>query len=186
MSRSPSSDTLTLGKTETQSIDRIRPYWRNPRNVPEEAIDALVTSIKEFGYQQPLVVDEQGVLIVGHTRYAALRRLGVKDVPVIVADGLTAQEVKQYRLVDNRVGEYSTWDHEKLEQEWTSMERSLLDDFFPEFSDAEVVDVLAEETELLSQQWEEVDDSVEFICPDCYHEFQVTVTRDDVMNGVLK
>src|SRR5690625_7573707 len=95
-------------------IDSIKPNWRNPRRISDEAIEQLAHSIQEYGYQQPLVVDGKNVLIVGHTRYAAMRRLGVETVQVMIADQLTPKQVKQFRLIDNRAAEYTTWDPEVL------------------------------------------------------------------------
>lgn len=86
---------------EIRSIKEIRPYEHNPRN-NDGAVDAVAASIKEFGWQQPIVVDKDGVIIAGHTRYKAAKKLGLKEVPVVVAENLTDEQVKAYRLADNK------------------------------------------------------------------------------------
>lgn len=97
-------------------LTEIRPYERNPR-VNDHAVDAVAASIREFGWQQPIVVDSEGVIIAGHTRYKAAEKLKCMDVPVVVADKLTQDQVRAYRLADNKTGEKAEWDMELLEAE---------------------------------------------------------------------
>ncbi|TLQ05465.1 chromosome partitioning protein ParB [Pediococcus stilesii] len=97
-------------------ITQITPYENNPRN-NDEAVEATANSIKEFGWQQPIVVDKDGVIIVGHTRLKAAKQLGLKNVPVIYADGLNEEQVTAYRLADNKTGELADWDFDKSEEE---------------------------------------------------------------------
>lgn len=87
-----------------RSIEKVIPYARNPRK-NDEAVDAVAASITEFGFQQPIVVDAKGVIVCGDTRYKAARRLGLTEVPVQVAKGLTPQQIKAYRIADNRLAE---------------------------------------------------------------------------------
>ena len=101
------------------------PYARNPRN-NTAAIDAVKASIAEFGFRQPIVVDEKMVVIVGHTRLEAAKALGLKTVPVHVAEGLTPAQAKAYRLMDNRSHENAEWDDELLRLEFGDLK---LDDF---------------------------------------------------------
>lgn len=100
-------------KVQHLPIDKIHPYENNPRN-NEKAIEYVANSIKEFGWQQPIVVDKEGVIVVGHTRYEAAKVLGMDEIPVVVAEGLTDEQVRAYRLADNKTGEQATWDWEKL------------------------------------------------------------------------
>lgn len=100
-------------KIQMWSVDRVVPYKRNPRR-NDEAVAKVATSIKEFGFKQPIVVDKDSVIIVGHTRLLAALRLGMKEVPVLVAVDLTPAQVKAYRLADNRVHEEAEWDEELL------------------------------------------------------------------------
>ena len=95
----------------------IRPYANNPRKIPQEAIDRVAASIREFGFKQPIVVDRDGVIIAGHTRLLAAESLGLAEVPVIRADDLTPEQVKAYRLADNKVAEATDWDMNALDKE---------------------------------------------------------------------
>lgn len=99
-----------------KGIDEIWPYENNPR-VNDGAVGAVAESIREFGFQQPIVVDRDGVIIAGHTRYKAAQRLGLTEVPVVVADNLTDEQVRAYRLADNKTGELAEWDFSALEEE---------------------------------------------------------------------
>lgn len=99
-----------------KGIDEIRPYENNPR-VNDGAVGAVAESIREFGFQQPIVVDRDGVIIAGHTRYKAAKKLGLTEVPVVVAGNLTDEQVRAYRLADNKTGELAEWDFSVLEEE---------------------------------------------------------------------
>jgi len=102
---------------EKRSISTIRPYDRNPRIIPEKAVKAVANSIERFGWQQPIVIDTDGVIIAGHTRYKAAKYLNLEEVPVMVADGLTPEQVKAYRIADNKTGEKSVWNFDLLPDE---------------------------------------------------------------------
>ena len=116
---------------EMRPIGSIRPYANNPR-LNDAAVDAVAKSIKEFGFRQPIVVDEHGVIIVGHTRYKAALKLGLTHVPAHVAVELTPDQVKAYRIADNQTASIATWDDDKLPLElacgwvtWTTTSTSL-------------------------------------------------------------
>src|SRR6266540_4249437 len=96
------------------SIEKVIPYARNSRKIPECAIDKVAASIKEFGWRQAIVVDKDGVIICGHTRLLAAQKLGLREVPVHVAENLTPAQVRAYRLMDNRSHQESDWDLELL------------------------------------------------------------------------
>jgi ParB-like chromosome segregation protein Spo0J len=91
---------------EERPISSIRPYENNPR-LNDAAVDAVAASIREFGFRQPIVVDEDGVIIVGHTRFKAALKLGLETVPVHVAVGLSPAQAKAYRLADNQTATMS-------------------------------------------------------------------------------
>jgi ParB-like chromosome segregation protein Spo0J len=91
-------------------IDRPIPYARNARKLSGQAVDKVAASLKEFGWRQPIVVDEEGVIVVGHTRLMAAKKLGMTEVPVHVATGLSKAQVKAYRLMDNRAHQETDWD----------------------------------------------------------------------------
>ena len=99
-----------------RDIDKIIPYERNPRK-NDEAVDKVVLSLKEFGWQQPIVVDAEGVIVVGHTRWKAAKKLNYKTCPVIVASTLSPEQIKAYRIADNKSGEIATWDMDLLKME---------------------------------------------------------------------
>ena len=105
---------------QLRSIDEIKPYERNPR-LNDKAVDAVAASLQEFGFRQPIVVDAEGVIIVGHTRWKAAKKLGLAKVPVHVAKDLTAEQARAYRLEDNKSGELATWDFEKLTLELSDL-----------------------------------------------------------------
>jgi site-specific DNA-methyltransferase (adenine-specific) len=109
-------------------IDQIKPYANNPRD-NDDAVDATANSIKKFGWQQPIVVDTGGVIIVGHTRYKAAKKLGLKTIPVLVADKLTPEQVKAYRLADNKTGELADWDDDLLQSELDGLVDIDMSDF---------------------------------------------------------
>lgn len=100
-------------KVKMISPAEVKPYWRNPRKI-DRAVAAVKASITEFGFRQPIVVDGENVIIVGHTRHKASLELGLAKVPVVVADDLTPQQVKAYRIADNKTNELAEWDNTLL------------------------------------------------------------------------
>jgi ParB-like chromosome segregation protein Spo0J len=98
------------------SLDTIIPYARNPRK-NDGAVDKVAASIKEFGWRSPIVVDEEMVILAGHTRYKAAKKLGLTEAPVHIAEGLTEAQKKAYRIADNRVAEEAEWDSDLLKIE---------------------------------------------------------------------
>ena len=100
-------------KITQKGVDEIIPYENNPRR-NEKAVDKVANSIREFGFQQPIIIDEHNVIICGHTRHKAAKKLGMDKVPWIVANGLTDEEIRAYRLADNKVAEFAEWDDELL------------------------------------------------------------------------
>lgn len=97
-------------------LDELTPYENNPRQ-NDAAVDAVAASIKQFGFKVPIVVDANNIIVAGHTRFKAAAKLGLDTVPCVVADDLTEEQVKAFRLADNKVGELAEWDTEKLSQE---------------------------------------------------------------------
>jgi ParB-like chromosome segregation protein Spo0J len=107
-------------KVQAKPIDSIRPYPGNPR-LNDDAVDAVAESIRRFGFRQPIVVDAEGVVVAGHTRLKAARKLGLETVPVHVAADLSAEQVRAYRLADNASAEKAEWDFELLPIELEAM-----------------------------------------------------------------
>src|SRR4051812_36548758 len=106
---------------ELWPIERVKPYDRNPR-INEPAVDSVAASIREFGFRQPIVVDSDGVLVVGHTRWKAAQKLQLGQVPVHVAKDLTPEQAKAYRIADNATNELAQWDKELLPLELTDLQ----------------------------------------------------------------
>lgn len=119
-----------MEKTKVTYIDTdsLIPYANNPR-LNDNAVDAVAASIKEFGFKVPIVVDGENVIINGHTRLKAAHKLGLKQVPVIVADDLTPEQVKAFRLADNKTSELAEWDMDKLDIELGSIADIDMGDF---------------------------------------------------------
>lgn len=111
-------------------ITDVVPYDNNPRN-NDDAVEATANSIKEFGWQQPIVVDKNNVIIVGHTRLRAAKKLKLEYVPVTIAENLTDEQVKAYRLIDNKTGELADWDEDLLASELEELKYLNFD--MPEF-----------------------------------------------------
>ena len=128
-------------QVEMRPITAIRPYENNPRH-NDAAVDAVAASIREYGFRQPLVVDEDGVIIVGHTRYKAALKLGLNEVPVHVAVGLSPAQAKAYRLADNQTATMSSWDDDKLPLELLGLQEMGFDLDLTGFSGDELLRLL--------------------------------------------
>ena len=103
---------------KTMDLSAITPYGRNPRKRPKQAVDAVAASLKQFGWQQPIVVDSKNVIVVGHTRHAAALQLGWTSAPV---KEIPDDQAAAYRLIDNRSGEFTSWDDELLPAEFDAL-----------------------------------------------------------------
>jgi len=112
-------------KVENWDIGKVKPYANNPRN-NDDAVEATANSIKEFGWQQPIVVDTDGMIIVGHTRLKAAKKLKLKQVPVTVAENLTEEQAKAYRLADNKTGDLAEWENDLLQQELAGISMDMI------------------------------------------------------------
>lgn len=97
-------------------IEELRPYENNPR-FNDDAVQYVANSIKEFGFKVPIIIDKNNTIVAGHTRYKASLELGLKEVPCIVADDLTDEQIKAFRLADNKVSEFSSWNYDFLDEE---------------------------------------------------------------------
>lgn len=102
-------------KVENLPLNKIKMYWRNPRK-NEAAVEAVSQSIQDYGFNQPIVLDSDFIIIAGHTRYKAAKKLNLKTVPCLVVD-LPPEKAKEYRIADNKTNELSTWDNENLIKE---------------------------------------------------------------------
>lgn len=99
-----------------KKITDIKPYEKNPRK-NDEAVKYVAESIRQFGFKVPIVIDKDGVIVAGHTRWKAAKKLGFDEVPCIIADDLTDEQIKAFRLADNKVSEKAEWDFDLLSSE---------------------------------------------------------------------
>lgn len=99
------------------ALSDIKPYERNPRIISQAAVDAVARSIQAYGFRQPIVVDKNGVILAGHTRYRAAQQLGMTEVPVVWQTDITDVQARGYRIADNKVAELSAWDRDALDAE---------------------------------------------------------------------
>ncbi len=107
-------------------VSEIHPYEKNPR-FNEGAVDAVAASIKEFGFKNPIIVDKDNVIIAGHTRMLAAQKLGLTEVPVVVASDLTPEQVQAFRIADNKTGELAEWDYDLLPLEIKELQEANFD-----------------------------------------------------------
>ena len=119
---------MTKMNIEYWKTEDVKPYENNPR-INDGAVDATANSIKEFGWKQPIVVDKEGVIIVGHTRLKAAKKLGMEKVPVLVAKDLSSEQADAYRLADNKTGEISEWNMDMLGDDLSQIEDIDMTDF---------------------------------------------------------
>ncbi|MFM2013205.1 MAG: Chromosome-partitioning protein Spo0J, partial [Planctomycetota bacterium] len=133
-------------KIELWSLDRIRPYPNNPR-INDDAVDAVAASIREFGVRQAIVVDTEGVIICGHTRFKAAQKLGLDKLPVHVAKDLTPEQIKAYRIADNKTAELADWNYDLLPIELGDLQTNGFDLSLLGFDEDELLKLLKTEVE---------------------------------------
>ena len=127
---------------EQWPTDRVKPYERNPR-VNDSAVDAVAGSLTQFGWRQPIVVDREGVIVVGHTRWKAPRKLGLTEVPVHVASELTPEQAKAYRIADNQLATIADWNFDLLPVEIADLQALGMDVSILGFSPEELGEIMA-------------------------------------------
>lgn len=146
-------------------ITELREYENNPRN-NDGAVDAVAASIDEFGFKVPVIIDSDNVIVAGHTRVKAAKKLGMETVPCIIADDLTPEQIKAFRLADNKVGELAGWDWSKLEDELAGLEMDM--SLFGFHVDEEIdIDSFFEEHEAKEKEPKTV------TCPHCGEVFEI-------------
>lgn len=166
-------------------IKQVKPYWRNPRD-NSKTMEALKESIKKFGFKVPITVDKSYTIVTGHARYKAMVELGYEEIECIVLD-LSKAKVKEYRLADNKVAEFSLWDSDKLSVELAKLDDpSIMQDFG--FQSVELEDLAVIEAPELNTDIEEPlpkntvggkgeendDNELILTCPECFHEHRYT------------
>lgn len=127
-------------KVTDVNINLIKPYNDNPR-VNEDAIEVVKKSLQEFGFQQPLVLDKNYEIIVGHTRYNASKKIGLKEIPCVIADNLNEERIKAYRIMDNKSAEFASWNYGLLTKEMTDLLEADYDLDFTGFTNEELADL---------------------------------------------
>lgn len=180
----------------TVKINEVRPYWRNPRK-NDETVEALKDSIERYGYTVPIVVDAEGVILAGHARYRALVQLGYEEIRIVQVD-LPEEKARQFRVADNKAGEFSEWDMDTLKEEFDALGVGSLENLAEFFTGDEWSDVLdmsafdtppeTDEERLENQapagsapkstdeeEEEEEDQQIELLCPHCLEENVFTI-----------
>ena len=149
-------------------IEELKPYANNPR-FNDDAVEYVAKSIKEFGFKVPMVIDKNNEIVAGHTRYKASEKLGLKEVPCIVADDLTEEQIKAFRLADNKVSEQARWNYDLLDLELDDILGINMEDFgFIKLEDIDMEDYienLPDNTKIDKKQF--------IICPHCNEEFEI-------------
>ena len=150
------------------SISLLREYDNNPRN-NDGAVDAVAASIREFGFKVPVIVDGDNVIVAGHTRVKAARELGMETVPCIIADDLTPEQIRAFRLADNKTAELAGWDFAKLEEELAALaaEFDMTAFGFHADSDVDIDDFFEEAGEKKEKEPKTV------TCPHCGEVFEL-------------
>ena len=132
------------GKIIEKKIEEVVPYENNPRNNDKE-VKFVANSIKQFGFKVPIIIDKNGVIVAGHTRLKAAKQLGMKEVPCIMSDDLTPEQVKAFRLAENKTAELADWDYELLDSELADITQLNMGDFGFEEIDNNVIGSLMDE-----------------------------------------
>lgn len=145
-----------------KKINELKPYENNPR-MNDDAVEYVANSIKEFGFKVPIVIDKNNEIVAGHTRYKASKQLGLEEVPTIIADDLSEEQVKAYRLADNKVSEKAEWDFELLDEELADLDIDMEEFGF------ENIDIEWDNVEELSENTYDKPEHNMLECPKCHH-----------------
>ena len=151
-------------KIEYKDINELIPYINNPR-INDGAVDKVASSIKNFGFKNPIIIDKENVIIAGHTRLKAAKKLGLKEVPVIRVEDLTENQIKAFRIADNKTAEFADWDIELL-----NIELESIGEMFTGFD--EVEKEMFKSVEEIEKRLNEYQAPKEeyFCCPKCKYE----------------
>ena len=151
------------------NLNEIKPYKRNPRK-NDKSVDKVANSIREFGFKVPIVINRDNVIVCGHTRYKASKKLGLEKVPCVIADDLTEEQIKAYRLADNKVSEDSLWDFDVLNIELEEILNLDMTDFgFLKFEETEEINL----DDFFEKAEEKKKEPKKIRCPHCGEEFEV-------------
>ena len=158
-------------KVVEKKLSEIKPYENNPRN-NDDAVQYVANSLKKFGWKQPIVIDKDGVIVAGHTRYRAALQLGMKTAPCVVADDLTEEEIRGYRLADNKTAEMAGWNFPLLDLELAEITTFDMADFgFTDYNHDDIDDFFENADNVEKEEKLHV-----ITCPHCGK--QITLTKD--------
>lgn len=155
-----------------KKIEDLKPYENNPR-FNDDAVEYVANSIKEFGFKVPIVIDKNNTIVTGHTRYKASMELGLKEVPCIIADDLSEEQIKAFRLVDNKVAEKSEWNYDLLNEELEGILNVNMDNFG--FLKNEEINI---DSVNVDEYFREESNEKEITCPHCGYKGKI-----DEFNG---
>lgn len=152
-----------------RKVSELRMYDKNPRD-NEPAVDKVAASIQAFGFLVPIIIDAQDVIVAGHTRLMAARKLGLEEVPTVLADGLTDDEIRMYRLADNKVSEMAVWDLPLLDEKIQEIGDTInMVDFGFTLGIGDVFEPKAESKEINPEEFD--DEAFDYECPECGFRF---------------
>lgn len=143
------------------SIDDLIPYENNPRN-NERAIEKVANSISEFGFKVPIIIDKNNVIVFGHTRYLAAKQLEMAQIPCIMANDLTEEQIRAFRLVDNKTAEFASWDYDMLSFELDEIGIDMTDFGFIENQKINIDDFFVENDTISNEKSKDT-----IVCPHC-------------------
>ena len=163
-------------------LDLIKPYWRNPR-INDETINALSESIEKFGFNVPIVLDQENTIITGHARFRALKKLNKTVAPCVISD-MSKEKANEYRISDNKIQELSKWDNETLKLELRELESAIgfKPEEFDKLIETDIQYINSTEDDLRKEIFKQdnqfkdnydnyKDDKLQVICPKCKEEF---------------
>lgn len=154
------------------NLEDIKPYQNNPRR-NNEAIEKVIKSIDEFGFTNPILIDEDNIIIAGHTRYEASKQLELKQVPCIAIKNLTKEQKKAYRLIDNKTNEFASWDYNKLVEELSDIVNIDMKEYNFNINDFEDLSI-SDKDFILDEELEGKEKKAKIVkCPHCNEEFEV-------------
>ena len=156
-----------------KKLSELIPYEKNPRK-NDDAVKYVMNSIKEFGFKNPIIIDKNNVIVAGHTRYKASKKLKLKEVPCVVADDLTEEQINAYRLADNKTGEKAEWDFELLNEEVNNiLSLDIVDFGFDDIFDTDEKDVEVKNTNAELNVEDYNDNEFKCTCPKCGFKFNL-------------
>ena len=151
-------------------VKELIPYEKNPRK-NDSAVDMVAKSIKQFGFKEPIVIDSHNVIVCGHTRLKAAKKLNLEKIPCVIADDLTPEQIKAFRLIDNKTAELATWDYDLLEGELSGIN---IPDFSMQDFQFEIKTFSPEDAGEKFNNFEEVAKKRKIInCPHCGEEIEL-------------